>query len=124
MVTGSGPSFSTARLMPSAASVAREMVSRSTGGAPAGRSRSPGCSRTIAATRRASRRSGTAAQIQVRLLGCTTTLHCFEHPHPTELGELTLMGVEHEFPGIAEPGFEDRAFPLAEHDRVGALRRC
>ena len=61
MVTGSGPSFSTERSMPSRPSVARSIASRSTGGAPCGRSRSAGAVRTISATSAASSTSGPSA---------------------------------------------------------------
>src|SRR6266545_5408442 len=121
MVTGSGPSLRTARRMPSAPSEAREIVSRSTGGIAAGRSVSPGWSLTIAMMSRARSTSGTAAQNQTAGLRCTACLHGFEHAHPTQLGELALVCVEHELSRVAEAGFEHGAFSLAEHHRIGSL---
>src|SRR5215204_5815883 len=107
--------------MPSLARVARAMVSRSTGGMPAGRSRSAGSRRTIAAISSASSSSGTATQTQSRRSRVTTHLHGLEHAHPSELGELALVCMEHELAGIAEAGLQDRALALAQHDRVGTL---
>src|SRR5687767_2406375 len=45
-----------------------------------------------------------------------------EEAHPPKLGEFALMRVKHEVAGIAERRLEDRAFPLAQGDRVGMIR--
>src|SRR3954452_21169187 len=118
MVTGSGPSFRTDSWMPSGPRGAREIDSRSTGGAPAGRKRSAGCRRTIAAMSRPSSTSGTAAQIQTARLGRKTSLHSLEEAHPAQLGEFALVGVEHELARITEPRLENRALSLAQHHGV------
>src|SRR5688500_12258500 len=109
--------------MPSGPSCARSIESRSTGGTSPPCRRSPGLVRMMTATRTASSASGTIPashrrERDHRTSGVTSHLHGLEHAHPSEFGELTLVGVEHELAGIAEPRFENRALPLAEHDRV------
>src|SRR5678815_2591767 len=49
------------------------------------------------------------------------TFHRPEQPHPAEFRELGLVRVEHEVAGIPERGFENRAFALTQHQRVGRL---
>ena len=44
-----------------------------------------------------------------------------EEPHPSELGELALMRVEHELPRMPEFELQDVPLALAEHHRVGEL---
>src|SRR5262245_48886392 len=44
-----------------------------------------------------------------------------EEPHPAELGELGLVGVEHEPAGVGEVDLDDPALALAEHDGVRVL---
>src|SRR4029079_5981555 len=119
IVTGSGPSFITDSRMPSWPSVARSMRRRSTAGIPSGRSRHAGFRGTRAAISAASSTSGTIAASQA--LRVTSRSFRAEHPHPSELGELALMGVEHEPARIAEPRLENRPLPLAQHDGVGRL---
>ena len=127
MVTGSGPSLSTDSRMPSGVSTARSTISRSTGGAPSGWTSPSGPVRISTNSSTASSASGMTASIQTRLAdgrsivvsGITARPRSFEKPHPSELCELTLMGVEHELAGIAEAGLDDRALTLAEHQRVG-----
>src|SRR5262245_20527101 len=41
-----------------------------------------------------------------------------EHPHPPQLGKLTLVSVEHETAFVLEGELQDRAFTLREHDVV------
>ena len=50
------------------------------------------------------------------------SLH-LEEALPAELGELGLVGVEHELPGVREAPLEDPALALAEHHGVGELGR-
>src|SRR5688572_25107730 len=128
MVTGSGPSLRTESTMPSGPSCARSIASRSTGGTFPPRRRSPGLVLMMSATSIPSSTSGTIPASHSRerdhlISGVTAHPHGFEHAHPSELGEFTLVGVEHELPGIPEPGFENRPLALTEHDRVGRLRR-
>src|SRR3954462_3249159 len=120
MVMGSEPSFMTMRRMPSAASVVRSTRSFSTGGTPAGRSRSAGRKARIAAISAARSTTGTSARMT--RLRVTAHLRGFEHPHPAQFGELALVRVEHELARVAEARLHDRAFPLAEHHGVGRFR--
>src|SRR5687767_1540673 len=124
--------------MPSDASVARSILSRSIGGIPSGRRRWAGSRRTMAATSATSSTRGTSAQIQTARdaagpvpgpggaatagLGITTRLR-FEQAHPSQFRELALVGVEHELARVAEACLENRALPLAHHHDIGALGR-
>ena len=44
-----------------------------------------------------------------------------EEAHPAELGELRLVRVEHEVPGVGELDLDHSTLPLALHDGVGVL---
>ena len=46
-----------------------------------------------------------------------------EEPHPSEIGELRLVGVEHELSPVGEPQLADAPLPLALDDGVGEFRR-
>src|SRR5687767_4585627 len=117
--------------MPDGPSVARSITSRSIGGTPSCWT-TPGAPDRIRMNRRpASSATGRIAKIQTRAIGagsvmtlCVTTHpRGLEEAHPSQLRELTLMSVEHEFPRIAETRLEDGALSLAEHQRVGRFAR-
>src|SRR5262245_9138769 len=123
MVEGSGPSLSTETTISPGASSARSMRSTSTGGASP-RRRSAGPERTIQARSAARATSGRAPRaserrVSRRTAGLLDLRHRrqvlgLEHPHPAELGELALVGVEHELAGVAEGGLQDGPLALAE----------
>ncbi len=56
-----------------------------------------------------------------RLGGHQEGVDDLEEAHPAELGELRLVRVEHEHPGVREVDLDDPALSLAEHDRVRVL---
>src|SRR5688572_19510875 len=120
MVTGSGPSFNTDTTNPSGPSSTRENASSSTAGASP-RTVSAGFEATIHASKPASSTSGSNANSQDLVAFAGIALDRLEHAHPAELGELALVGVEHETTGVAESGLEDRALALAQHEGVGDL---
>src|SRR5215207_6799451 len=117
--------------MPSLRSVARSTTSRSTGGAPSGCTSPSGPDRISTKSRPASSTSGIAATSHTRLAGGWVTTVSgitawsarFEKAHPAKLGELALVGVEHELARIPEPRLDDRALALAQHQGVGGLGR-
>src|SRR6266540_867852 len=53
--------------------------------------------------------------------GLTASLHRSEDSHPSELGKLRLVSMKHEVARIAKCHFENGAFALAQHDRVGVI---
>src|SRR6185295_10411953 len=115
MVEGSGPSLSTETVISPGASSTRWRRSTSTGGTSP-RTASAGPERTIQASSPARRASGSSASAARRAVsGFTGGPPGQEEAHPTQLGELALVSVEHEAAGVAERGLQDRPLPLAQH---------
>src|SRR5688572_5933216 len=102
MVMSSGPSLRTVATIAPDSRVTRWNVRRSTGGAFAARTASAGRDRTITTSSAARIASGTRASTQP----LAVTFHRSENSHPTKLGELALMRVEHEVAGVAEGGLD------------------
>src|SRR5919109_1000396 len=77
------------------------------------------------ATTVVSRTSGTNAQRRQlrsrRSAAASRSILHLEEPHPAELGELGLVRVEHEDPGIREVDLDDPALSLRLDDGVGVL---
>ncbi len=86
----------------------------------------------LAEARPAEQREGGRAPPTISASGTSPSTHSgARHGHqldleetlPAELGELGLVGVEHELPGMGEAPLEDPALALAQHHRVGELGR-
>src|SRR3990170_7000711 len=59
--------------------------------------------------------------------GCRLPSDDLEEAHPAEIGELGLVGVEHEHAAVREAHLEDPALALDHADRVGevgGLKSC
>src|SRR3989475_10535316 len=99
------------------------MVSSSTGGNALMKTPS-GPKRTSTATSTISSRSGIRAHTprRAREGSDVDIIGDLKQPHPTQLGELTLVRVEHEAPSVGESYFQDRPLSLTEHDGVRILR--
>src|SRR5438093_6147595 len=99
------------------------MVNFSTGGNALMKTPS-GPKRTSTATSTISSRSGISAHTHRRAREGLDLdiIGDLKQPHPTQLGELTLVRVEHEAPSVGESYFQDCPLSLTEHDRVRILR--
>src|SRR5437773_10256624 len=99
------------------------MVSSSTGGNALMKTPS-GPKRTSTATSTISSRSGISAHTHRRAREGldVDVISDLKQPHPTQLGELTLVRVEHEAASVGESYFQDCPLSLTEHDRVRILR--
>src|SRR3712207_3416655 len=145
MVTGSGPPFTTlTSISPGSGSRIRSRVSSSTGGkaarkTPTGPKRRKARTSAASNTRRAKPlnqsgrplwRGGSGARGGaggsrpgaggVLSSGMGRLLHQ-EHAAPAQLGELALVGVEHEGAGMLVGKLEHRALTLGQRDHVGVL---
>src|ERR687893_997047 len=125
-VTGSGPPFLTLNTnSPSVGRVTRPTLRSSTGGASsrptpapfstmkASSTPSPRSGRSPRSTQPGPRPSRSIAPLLLHV----------EEAHPAELGELADVGMEHEPPRRVVAELHDPALPLAEHPRVGEVRR-
>ena len=113
---------------------ARARCARRRAPRPAARGARRGRGRRARRTRRSRRRSAAAGRARaarraagrcaVRAVAARPSIIAhLEEALPAELGELGLVRVEHELAGVREAPLEDPALALAEHHRVGELRR-
>ena len=113
------------RISPGRSSTRRTSSSSAGGGLPPTRSTTRSPWETTTATASASRTSGhERPQAPPELARGRADLHYVLHlevAHPAELGELRLVGVEHERARVGEADLEDTALALALHDGVGVL---
>src|SRR5215207_8154595 len=124
-VTGSGPPFRTLNTNSYSVGKATRWTLRSSMGGRSVRS-TPAPFKTMKASSTPRPRSGTSprsTQPGPRSFFPISLLLHLEEAHPAELGELAHVGVEHEGAREVVAELHDPALPLAEHLRVGVLRR-
>src|SRR5918995_14930 len=123
-VTGSGPPFRTLKTNSYSVGKDTRWTLKSSAGGRSLRS-TPAPLSTIRASntpRPRSGRSPKSIQPGPRPSRSIFSLLHIEEAHPTELGELAYVGVEHEPPGEVVTKLHDPPFSLGEHLHVGELR--
>src|SRR5918997_4901790 len=124
-VTGSGPPFRTLNTNSYSVGKATRWTLRSSMGGRSVRS-TPAPFKTMKASSTPRPRSGKSprsTQPGPRPSRSTPLLLHVEEAHPAELGELADVGMEHEPAGEVVAELHDPALSLAEHPRIGEVRR-